>query len=79
MNEINEAAGSLKENGTNQYLDNYPITIKYQDGTSETTSLFNGLHLTENGTQIFTIKTFENVINDKEIASIEFFDTGNSD
>ncbi|MFJ7732627.1 hypothetical protein ACIQXF_12100 [Lysinibacillus sp. NPDC097231] len=74
MNEINEAAGSLKEVGVNQHLDDYPITIKYQDGTSETTSLFNGLHLTENGTQFFTVKTFENVINDKEIASIVFFD-----
>lgn len=74
MNEINEAAGSLKEIGPNQHLDNYPITIKYQDGTSETTSLFNGMHLTEGGTQLFTIKTFENVINDKEIASIVFFD-----
>ncbi|WP_108995923.1 DUF4179 domain-containing protein [Paenibacillus agaridevorans] len=74
MNEINEAAGSLKEIGVNQHLDNYPITIKYQDGTLETTNLFNGLHLTENGTQLFTVKTFENVINDKEIVSIVFFD-----
>lgn len=74
MVEINEAAGSLKEITPNQHLDNYPITIKYQDGTSETTSLFNGLHLTENGTQLFTVKMFENVINDKEIASIVFFE-----
>lgn len=74
MKEINEAAGTLKEIGVNQYLDNYPITIKYRDGTSETTSLFNGLHLTENGTQLLTIKQFENVINDKEIESIVFFD-----
>ncbi|MEF2966554.1 hypothetical protein V3851_12000 [Paenibacillus sp. M1] len=74
MKEINEAAGSLKEIGPNQILDNYPITIKYQDGTSETTSLFNGIHLMENGTQLFTVKMFEKVINDKEIASIVFFD-----
>lgn len=74
MNEINEAAGSLKEIGANQHLDNYPITIMYRDGTSETTSLFNGLHLTERGSQLLTIKTFENVINTKEIASIVFFD-----
>ena len=74
MNEINEAAGSLKDIGGNQHLDNYPITIMYQDGTSETTNLFNGLHLTENGTQLFTVKTFENVINNKEIVSIVFFD-----
>lgn len=74
MNEINKAAGSLKEIGVNKHLDDYPITIKYQDGTSETTSLFNGVHLMEGGTRLFTIKTFENVINDKEIASIVFFD-----
>lgn len=74
MNEIYEAAGPLKEIGVNQHLDNFPITIKYQDGTSETTNLFNGVHLMENGTQLFTIKMFENVINDKEIESIFFFD-----
>lgn len=73
MTAINKAAGPLKEVGPNRHLDNYPITIKYRDGTSETTSLFNGLHLTENGTQLFTIKTFNKVINDKEIASIVFF------
>ncbi|MFM1653528.1 hypothetical protein ACI7RC_15655 [Brevibacillus sp. B_LB10_24] len=73
MNEINEAAGSLKEIGADQYLDNYPITIKYQDGTSETKGLFSGMHLTENGTHLFMVKTFENVINDKEITSIVFF------
>lgn len=81
MDEINEAArkaakaaDSLKEIGANQHLDNYPITIRYKDGTSETTNLFNGMHLTESGTRLLTIKTFENVINDNEIASIVFFD-----
>jgi len=74
MKEIYKAAGPLQEIGPNQHLDNFPITIKYRDGTSETTELFNGMHLTENGTQLFTIKTFENVINDKEIVSIVFFD-----
>ncbi len=74
MDDIYEAAGSLKEIGVNQHLDNFPVTIKYQDGTTETTNLFNGLHLMENGTQLFTVKTFENVINTKEIVSIVFFD-----
>lgn len=72
MNPIREAAGSLKEAGVNQHLDHYPITIKYQDGTSETTSLLNGVHLTENGTHLLTINMFEHVINSKEIASIVF-------
>lgn len=74
MDDIYEAAGSLKEIGVNQHLDNFPVTIKYQDGTTETTNLFNGLHLMENGTQLFTVKTFEHVINTKEIVSIVFFD-----
>ncbi|MFF2479976.1 hypothetical protein [Paenibacillus sp. NPDC058071] len=74
MKEIDKAAGPLKEVGPNQSLDYYPITIKYQDGTSETTDLLKGIHLTENGTQLFTVKTFEQVINDKTIASIVFFD-----
>lgn len=74
MDEIKEAAGPLKDIGVNQSLDKYPITIKYQDGTSETTNVLNGFLAIENGTHLFTIKTFENVINSKEIASIIFFD-----
>ncbi|MEC0229301.1 hypothetical protein [Paenibacillus alba] len=75
LNEINEAAGRLKEIGQNEYSDNYPITINYKDGTSETTSIFTGLHVLDYlNDQMHTIKTFEHVINDKEIASIVFFD-----
>ncbi|XID90342.1 hypothetical protein ACF3MZ_17515 [Paenibacillaceae bacterium WGS1546] len=75
LKEINEAARGLKEIGENEYLDHYPVTIKYKDGTSETTRIFTGLSLSDlmNG-HLLSIKTFENVINDKEIASIEFFD-----
>lgn len=73
--EISKADGGLKEIGKYKHSDNYPITINYKDGTSETTSIFNGIrridHLNQ---QILTIKSFENVINDKEIASIVFFD-----
>jgi len=75
LQEINEeASGKWVEIGENEYLDQYPITITYKDGSSETTSIFNGLHLVEPGYQMLTIKTFEKVINDKEIASIVFFD-----
>ncbi|MCQ6560652.1 hypothetical protein [Paenibacillus mendelii] len=56
-------------------MDNYPITINYQDGTSETTRVFTGFYAGElNNGEMLTIKTFENVINDKEITSIVFFD-----
>ncbi|WNX29170.1 hypothetical protein [Brevibacillus laterosporus] len=75
LNEILEAAGSLKKIGENESLDNFPITINYKDGTSETTRIFTGLtsgnHITG---EMLTIKKFKNVINDKEIASIVFFD-----
>ncbi|MFD0678363.1 MULTISPECIES: hypothetical protein [unclassified Paenibacillus] len=75
LKEINHAAGGLKEIGVNEYLDNFPITINYKDGTSETTSIFTGLALSDLlSNQLITIKTFGNVINDKEIASIVFFD-----
>ncbi|ASA22177.1 DUF4179 domain-containing protein [Paenibacillus donghaensis] len=75
LKEINNAASGLKEIGENEYLDNFPITIKYKDGTSETTSIFTGLARSDLlSNQLLTIKTFENVINDKEIASIVFFD-----
>ncbi len=73
--EIFESAGGLKKIGENESLDNFPITINYKDGTSETTRIFTGStsanHLTG---QILTIKKFKSVINDKEIASIVFFD-----
>ena len=74
LKEIDQAAGRLKEIGDNEYLDHYPVTIKYQDGTSSTTSLFTGLALSDflNG-ELLTIKTFEQVINEKDIASIVFF------
>ncbi|GGA04981.1 hypothetical protein GCM10008018_58640 [Paenibacillus marchantiophytorum] len=75
MRHYNEAAGRLKEIGVYKHLDNYPITINYKDGTSETTSIFTGLHVLDYlNDQMLTIKTFEHVINDKEIASIVFFD-----
>lgn len=59
----------LKENS-----DIYPVTINYKGGTSETTSVLTGLRVI--GTDgMWFIKTFDNVINDKEIKSITFFDT----
>lgn len=74
LKEINDASRS-KEIGPNEYLDNFPITINYKDGTSETTSIFTGLAKSDLlSNQLLTIKTFENVINDKEITSIVFFD-----
>ncbi|MFX3633932.1 MAG: hypothetical protein ACE3L7_26615 [Candidatus Pristimantibacillus sp.] len=76
LKEINKAAGGLKEIGENKHLDNFPITINYKDGTSETTSIFTGLALSDLlSNQLLTIKTFESVINDKEITSIEFFES----
>lgn len=47
-----------------------------KDGTSEMTSIFNGMTNISfiSGDMLF-IKTFESVINDKEIKSVTFFDT----
>lgn len=74
--QISSVKGGLQETGPNKYLDNYPVTIRYRDGTSETTTLFQGMSHADflTGEMLF-IKTFENVINHKEIASITFFDT----
>ncbi|GAA3413193.1 hypothetical protein ACFFNY_01365 [Paenibacillus hodogayensis] len=75
LKEINKAAGEQKEIDKNEYLDSCPVTIKFKDGTSETTTIFNGLSSSDFiNEQMVTIKTFENVINDKEIVSIVFFD-----
>lgn len=74
--EISKASGNWEELGPDVFSDIYPITINYKDGTSETTDIFNGMHHLEysSGNMLF-IKTFENVINDKEIESITFFET----
>lgn len=72
---ISKASGEWEVLGPNEYSDLYPITINYKDGTSETTDIFNGMHhLDGNGDMLF-IKTFDKVMNDKEIKSITFFDT----
>jgi len=72
--EIGEAARERRESGQDEEADEYPITIHYTDGTSETTGLFSGLHLNDLlSRQILTIKTFDRVINDKEISSVVFF------
>lgn len=58
------------------YLDKFPITIHYKDGSKETTTYLNGMTLGNylSNTTI-SVKTFEKMINDKEIESLEFFDT----
>jgi len=72
--EIGEAARERRESAQDEETDEYPITIRYADGTSETTGVFSGLHLSDLlSRQILTIKTFDKVINDKEISSIVFF------
>lgn len=64
-----------QEVAPNEYLDDFPITIHYADGTTETTKIFNGLTNADYlSGELLTIKTFENVINDKAIRSITFFD-----
>ncbi len=73
ISEVSKGGTKIEEN---KYLDNYPVTINYNDGTSETTTTFSGMHLAEHGIgEMLNIKTFENVINDKEIKSILFFST----
>ncbi|MFB9274220.1 hypothetical protein [Cohnella cellulosilytica] len=74
LKEIGEASGERREIGPNQYADEYPVTINYKDGTSETTGIFTGLRLSDLlSSRMLIIKTFEQVINDKEIASVVFF------
>ncbi|WP_054023022.1 DUF4179 domain-containing protein [Bacillus sp. FJAT-28004] len=75
--EISEAASrSSREIGLNEYADHYPITIHYKDGTSETTAVFKGMSSGDLITNTITIvKPFTPIINDKEIKSVEFFDT----
>lgn len=65
-----------KEVEYNTYLDEFPITINYQDGSKETTTYFTGMSLGNYlPNTIMSIKEFDKVINDKEIKSIIFFDT----
>lgn len=76
LEKISEASKQDLKIEEKEHLDNYPITINYKDGTSETTTTFSGMYLAEYGLdEMLNIKTFENVINDKEIESILFFGT----
>lgn len=74
--EINETRPSLgAATAPNEYVDAYPVTVRYQDGTSETTELFDGWYQADYmENEIYIVKTFESVINEKEIASICFMD-----
>ncbi|MCR6546942.1 DUF4179 domain-containing protein [Dehalobacterium formicoaceticum] len=57
------------------YLDKFPVTINYKDGSQETTTYATGMTLgSYSSNTTISIKRFEKVINDKEIKSIEFFD-----
>ncbi|MEK3757050.1 hypothetical protein MKZ07_01320 [Paenibacillus sp. FSL P4-0338] len=74
LQEINKFAFKSEEIAPNIYLDDLPITINFTDGTSETTRIFTGMstsYYTSN--QLITLKTFDRVINDKEIESFIFF------
>jgi len=68
-------ASSLEPVEFNTFLDEFPITINYKDGTQVTTIYHSGTtHGKYGKNETFLLKTFENVINDKEIESIVFFD-----
>lgn len=74
LKSIYDAAGERKEVGPNEYLDQFPVTILYKDGTTETTRIFDGIQLGSLGSgQQLLVKRFAQVINDKEIASLRFF------
>lgn len=73
--EIHEAKG-FEQVEYNTYLDSFPVTIHYKDGSKETTAYLSGMALGDYLSNVTTsIKTFEKMINDKEIQSIELFDT----
>lgn len=76
LEEINNfTLGLRQEDGEGAYLDHFPITLNYKDGTSETTNLLTGSTIKDFMTgQMITTKSFQNLINDKEIASVVFFD-----
>lgn len=76
VKEISAAASqSFREIGPNEYSDHYPVTIKYKDGTSETTAVFNGMSIGDLLDDTITVvKTFTPIINNKKIESIVFFD-----
>ncbi len=70
------AASQSGEVEYDTYLDGFPVTIHYKDGTQETTTYLTGMAVGDNLTNtIVSVKKFEKVINDKEIQTIEFFDS----
>lgn len=74
IREISKVSDNIENNNANEFIDRFPITINYKDGTSETTDIFHGSLLSNFPSgKMELVKTFENVINDKEILSIVFF------
>lgn len=76
IKEISKASENIEGVHANESIDRFPITIKYKDGTEETTNAFHGSLLSDFRLgKMELVKTFENVINDKDIVSIVFFNT----
>lgn len=74
VREIVQNERAWEELAPGQHADQYPITIHYQDGTSETTEIFSGMtNLNALSGEILVVKRFEQVINDRQIESVEFF------
>jgi len=71
--EIHEAS-PFEQIEYDTYLDEFPVTINYKDGSKETTRYSSGMMVGDylSNTTV-SIKIFDKLINDKEIESIEFF------
>ncbi|MFC4099005.1 hypothetical protein [Paenibacillus xanthanilyticus] len=76
LRQIDEAVNlKQKEKALNPYTDQYPITLHYRDGTSETTSVTKGTIIGDYLSDSLTIiKPFTPILNDKEIEAVSFFD-----
>lgn len=72
--EFSHEVNDFVQNKGNVESDNFPIKINYDDDTFEFTSDFMGASSVDHNAGIITtIKRFDGVINDKKIASVEFF------
>ncbi|MFB9328887.1 hypothetical protein ACFFSY_23375 [Paenibacillus aurantiacus] len=75
LRQINEAAHlEPTEMAPNEYTDPYPITIHYKDGTSDTTTIWEGTIVGDYVSDTLTIiKPFTPILNSKEIEAVSFF------
>lgn len=76
LKEISNGAKGKSVSSVDVNINEFPIEINFEDGTSEMTTVLNGMNQIDYiNRELLSIKVFDGIINDKAIKSVAFFDT----